>query len=168
MESLVHNLGLDWKLLLAQAVNFLIVLVVLRLTVYQPLLHLLRERRRRIEEGLTKAQEADRRLGEIGELQKEKLREAEQQGLSIIRNAETQAAARGDEILKAAAGREAEVMKRADGRAEAMAAETRSQLEGEAVGLVKRILTRVVEVDPQAVDDALIQKVARETRIHAD
>ncbi len=163
MQSLINNLGLDWKLLLAQAVNFLIVLVVLRLTVYQPLLHLLRERRRRIEEGLVKAQEADRRLAEIGELQKEKLREAEQQGLSIIRQAETQAVGRGEEILKAAAGREAEVMKRAESRAEALATETRSQLEREAVGLVRRILTRVVEVDPQAVDDALIQKAAQET-----
>ena len=105
MESLLHNLGLDWKLLLSQAVNFLIVLVVLRLTVYKPLVELMRKRRERIEEGLTKATEADTRLAQISELQKEKLKEAEQEGMKILKSSEERARAEQKRILDEAARR---------------------------------------------------------------
>ena len=69
MQELIHNLGLDWKLFLAQAFNFLVVLVVLRLTVYKPLLGFLAQRRTKIEEGIMKSEEADRRLHESRKIQ---------------------------------------------------------------------------------------------------
>ena len=72
MQQLFAQLGIDWHLLLSQAVNFFLLLVVLRLFVYTPLLKLLHDRRARIEEGLTKADEADKRLVEVEEIGKGK------------------------------------------------------------------------------------------------
>ena len=65
MAELAEQLGLDWKLLLSQAVNFLLLLFLLRKFAYLPLLKILKERRARIEEGLAKATEADKRLLEV-------------------------------------------------------------------------------------------------------
>ena len=38
MSQLFSQLGIDWHLLLSQAVNFLILLVILRLVAYKPIL----------------------------------------------------------------------------------------------------------------------------------
>ena len=64
MEALA-NLGIDWKLLLAQVVNFVVVLLVLRRFAYQPMLRLLDERTHKIEKGLADAESATRKLGEM-------------------------------------------------------------------------------------------------------
>jgi F-type H+-transporting ATPase subunit b len=61
MEQLLTQLGIDWHLLISQAVNFFLLLIVLRIFVYKPLLTVLRERREKIENGIIKAEEADRR-----------------------------------------------------------------------------------------------------------
>lgn len=58
MEDLVTKLGLDWKLLLAQMINFLILVWVLRRFAYRPIVKLLDERRRKIERGLEDAKQS--------------------------------------------------------------------------------------------------------------
>ncbi len=68
MQDLVTQLGLDWRLLLSQAANFLILLIVLRLFAYKPLIPMLKERRAKIEDGLAKAKEADHRLSQANEM----------------------------------------------------------------------------------------------------
>jgi F-type H+-transporting ATPase subunit b len=164
MQSLFTNFGLDWKLLLSQAANFFLVLIILRLTVYRPLVELMKKRRARIEEGLTKAAEADRRLAEIGELQKEKLKEAERQGIAVIKSAEEQAKERGRQLLEEAARAETDILARAKERAAADEAAALRKVEAEAVHLVKEILVKTVRVKPEAVDEALIAKVAKELK----
>ncbi|MDP6605878.1 MAG: F0F1 ATP synthase subunit B [Dehalococcoidia bacterium] len=54
----IAALGFSLPGLIAQLVNFLILLVVLRLFLYRPLLNMLDERKRRISEGLNRAEEA--------------------------------------------------------------------------------------------------------------
>ena len=52
MQELFHSLGIDWKLLLAQGTNFLVVLIVLTFVLWKPLIRVLNERRKKIEAGL--------------------------------------------------------------------------------------------------------------------
>jgi F-type H+-transporting ATPase subunit b len=165
METLVEKLGLDWKLLLSQAVNFIILLTVLRLTVYKPLLNLLNKRRKTIEEGLAKAAEADKRLSEISELQKEKIKEAQAEGQEIIRGAENKAKTQEQKILAAAAQKESELLKRASEKAEAQRLEALHTIENEAVGIVRRILEKTVSLSPDKIDDSLIEKAAKEHQL---
>src|ERR1700685_3808132 len=91
MQQLLSQLGIDWHLLLAQAINFFLLLIVLRLYVYKPLLKMMHDRRTRIEEGLVKADEADRRLYEADEMMKNKVKEADAQALDILKRTETEA-----------------------------------------------------------------------------
>ena len=166
MESLIANLGLDWKLLLSQAVNFLILLTVLRFALYKPLINMMRARRERIEEGLTKAEEADRRLEEISHLQKEKTQEAEAKGLEIVAAAAKTAKQEEQHILAGARVKEEQILLQAKEKAEAQEKEAFAKVQREAAGLVKEILVKVVSLSPEAVDDALIQKAATATGKH--
>ncbi len=162
MQELIKNFGLDWKLFLAQAINFFIVLVVLRLTIYKPLLKFLAERKKNIEKGIEKSEEADRRLHEVGELKKNKVKEAEEEVVKIMRSAESRAKEEAQKILDAAAEKEAGIMKTAMERIEAEKLLERKKLYNEAAALVKKIIVKTVELDPQSIDDKLIEKVAQE------
>lgn len=51
MSDLIHNLGIDWKLLIAQLINFAILFFVLRRFAFRPLLALLDKRREKVVEG---------------------------------------------------------------------------------------------------------------------
>ena len=64
MSELFSKLGIDWRLLVAQLANFLILLFVLRRFAYKPLLKLLEERKQRIADGLANAQKAKSNLEE--------------------------------------------------------------------------------------------------------
>ena len=91
MNALLDQLGIDWKLFLSQAVNFFILLVVLTFFVYKPLMKVIKQRNAKIKEGLEKAEEADVRLKEIDVIGKEKIKEAEQKGIEIIKETEDKA-----------------------------------------------------------------------------
>ncbi len=156
MADLFRSLGIDWRLLLSQAANFIILLIVLRAFVYAPLLRVLKERRARIEEGLAKADEADKRLIDANEMAAAKMKEAEREGLSVIADARIKAVkdkAAADEKLKveeaAARVNLEETMKRR--RIEADAA-----LAHEEGAIIKAAILKTVELSPDAVDDALI------------
>ena len=158
MSDLIHKLGIDWKLLSSQAVNFLILLFVLRKFAYKPLLKILEKRRGGIEEGLAKATEADRRLKEANEAKKEKIKEGERESLEMLRRTEEQARETESKLLDAAHRKEAEVLKNAEVVALARQKEAEGRLREEAVALVKAAIVKTVELDPEAVDEKLIKK----------
>lgn len=65
MEEIVKVFGLNWKLLLIQAVNFAVLVLVLWYFLYRPILKMLDERRAKVEQGVKDAQAAQARLLEI-------------------------------------------------------------------------------------------------------
>lgn len=97
MEFLT-NFGFEPKLLLAQIINFVIVLWVLKKFLYKPVLEMLKKRQEAIEKGLHDAQEAEKRLAQAEEKQKIMLREAQEEAKKIIEDAKNH----GTELLKLA------------------------------------------------------------------
>ncbi len=162
MQQLFDQLGIDWHLLLSQAVNFFLLLVVLRLFVYKPLLKLMHDRRTRIEEGLTKADEADKRLLEVEEIGKGKIKEAETKAIGILKKTEGDAKELETRLLAEAKRKEAEEHVAAASRLAAQEAESRRASEQEAAALVKRAIAKTVELSPEKIDDALIAKAVAE------
>jgi len=59
MEEALRVFGINWKLLLTQAINFGVVLTVLFFVLYKPLLRVLEERRERIKKGVEDARAAE-------------------------------------------------------------------------------------------------------------
>ncbi len=163
MNSLIQNFGLNWGLLLSQAVNFLLVFIILRITVYKPLLGVMEKRKRKIESGIAKEEEASRRLLEISELQKEKLKEAELKALGILQSAEERGKKEEAKILEGAAKKTEASLRAAAAQIDAEKRAAILEAQHEVEHLVKRVLLEVVSVNPKAVDDALIKKVAQRT-----
>ncbi|MBI4034011.1 MAG: F0F1 ATP synthase subunit B [Candidatus Brennerbacteria bacterium] len=102
MLELIHNLGIDWKVLIAQIVNFAILLFVLKAFAYKPILKVLNDRRKRIEEAIKRSKSVDKRMAEIEALKEEVLSKARRESQEIIKKAEEAAVRAKESILKEA------------------------------------------------------------------
>ncbi len=91
MSELLENLEIKWQLLAAQAVNFFILLFLLKKFLYKPMLRFLRERREAIEEGLKKSELAEKQFREMRELQARELTKTRQEAQKIIAEAKKRA-----------------------------------------------------------------------------
>ncbi len=164
MSQLFSQLGIDWHLLLSQAVNFLLLLVILRLIVYKPLLELLHKRREKIEEGLMKAEEADKRLQEVDEIGREKIKEAENSAIQILKKTESDAKELEAKLVAEAKKREITELKNAESALRAQEEASRRAMEKEAAALVRAALVKTVELSPNLIDDALIARAVQEAK----
>ena len=99
MAELLENLEIKWQLLLAQTVNFFILLFLLKKFLYKPMLKFLRERREAIEEGLKKSELAEQKFQEMREIQAKELAKTRQEAQGIIDDAKKRGEVARDEIL---------------------------------------------------------------------
>ncbi|MDE2020122.1 MAG: hypothetical protein KGJ13_07295 [Patescibacteria group bacterium] len=164
MQQLLGQLGIDWHLLLSQGVNFLLLLVILRLVAYKPLLKIMHDRRARIEEGLLKAKEADERLHEVDKISKERIKEAENAAVRVLQKVEQDAKVLEAKLLAEARNKEEEEMRNAEAARQAKEEEATRKIEAEAVALVRRAIAKTVELKPEAIDEALIARAVREVQ----
>lgn len=81
-------LGINLPSLIAQIINFTILLAVLYLLAYKPVLRMLDERRKRIQEGLEASDEAKRRLAETEKEAAAQLETARHEGQGLIGQAQ--------------------------------------------------------------------------------
>ena len=105
MTELIEKFGVDWRILIAQAINFLVVLIVLRKFVYRPLMNMLNKRREDIEHGIKSAKEAEEKLRDADNIRLRTEKSAKEQALGIISKAEFDAGVRTDELMKQASDR---------------------------------------------------------------
>jgi len=81
---ILFMLGIDWKILLGQIINFLIVLFLLKKFALSPFLRILRERKQRIEEGLEKSKAAEEKIKDIREKREDIISKAQQKAVEIF------------------------------------------------------------------------------------
>lgn len=139
-------------------------LIVLRIFVYKPLLKLLHDRREKIEGGLVKAEEAERRLHEVDIIGKGKIKDAEHEAIAILKRTESDAKTLEEKLLAEVKRHEEEALKSAATQLRSQEAESRQALEKEAAALVRLAITRTVELSPEKIDDALIAKAVSEAK----
>lgn len=89
MDKAVEALGLNLPQLIAQVVNFFILLVILRLVAYKPILKMLDERKQRIAEGLNAAEIARAEAASAQANIQVQLDSARKDGQEIVANAQT-------------------------------------------------------------------------------
>ncbi len=80
----IADLGINVPVLVAQLVNFTILLVVLRLFAWGPLTKMLDERREKIRESLAAADEAKSQVAESGRQAQEQIEAARREGQQLI------------------------------------------------------------------------------------
>jgi F-type H+-transporting ATPase subunit b len=159
MDELVKTFHIDIKLMLAQVVNFSIVLFVLYKFAYGPILKNLNSRTDKIEKGIKDAQEATTKLTEMEKKEKEVLTQAKEESQKIINQAEetarkskeliaTEAKAQSEKIL-------ADAQRRIEEEKGKMLAEVKAEIAGLVVLATEKILHEKIDTTK---DSELINK----------
>lgn len=164
MSELVQKLGIEWNLLIAQAVNFLIVLFVLWLTAYKPLVRILRERKEKIEKGVRDADAAAERLADAEDAYSARIGDAEKRSGSIMEETEKRAKEREAELAIKVKEKEKKMIEEAERKARAVESEGREVLSREAAALVRGAIAKIAERDPETIDGALIGQALEEVK----
>ncbi|MEE8473079.1 MAG: F0F1 ATP synthase subunit B [Dehalococcoidia bacterium] len=108
MEGL-EKLGIAWPSLLAQVVNFLILLTLLYLVAYKPILRMLDNRSQRIKESMDQAKETQERYAQAEVEVRAQLDQSRQEGQALINQA-SQMGERVREEARQEARQEAETL----------------------------------------------------------
>lgn len=93
MEEIAHSLGIEWKLLIAQMINFGILAFILFKLIYKPLLKILDERAAMVKDAEEKSSSIEARLQEIKELEEKVLNEARLASATLLKDTEVSAGA---------------------------------------------------------------------------
>lgn len=97
--ELLEKLGIDWRLFVAQIINFLALLFVLYLFLYKPVLGLLERRRETIEKSLADAKKIEELAAKAEAATDAKMREVRKEAARILEEAERRAEALREEKL---------------------------------------------------------------------
>lgn len=165
MAELIHHFGVDWRLLIAQAINFLVVLFVLKRFAYGPIVQMLRKRREEIERGLHATKEAVKRLAQVEELKEAAAEEAREKALLIVSKAEEIAEKHKEEIARQAAQKGGAIIAEAKRVIEQERAKAGEETYAHAEGLIRLGLARVLgKMAPEERDGMLIKEALRELK----
>jgi len=134
----VDALGIEWTLLLAQIVNFAILIVLLRMFLYQPVLNMLNARKERIAQSMKDAERVSAAA-----------REAEQDKAKVLEQARREA-----QEIRAQATRDAEkIAQDVRGRAEQEATDIRMKSQADAA---KQVELALADANKQIADLAIL------------
>lgn len=164
MSQLLDALGINGKALLFQAINFGILLVVLTVFVYRPLARIMEERRKKIELGVKGGEQAVKIIADAETTKAQKISEGESQAVAIITSAEGEGQKRSQEIVHGAEKKAEYIIEEALSIAAKKKQEELEKLALEASTLVKEAIIKTVQLDPNQIDEKLIQKALHEIR----
>lgn len=120
MEQLIESFGIDGKLIVAQIINFVILLALLSYFLYKPMLKLLAERQEKIAKGITDAEAAAKARATADEEKRAVLTEAAQKASEVEKQAAQTAQKRGEEIVQEASEKAAGIVANAEKAGEAL------------------------------------------------
>jgi F-type H+-transporting ATPase subunit b len=164
MSELFYKLGIDWKLILIQIVNFSLLLFVLTILLYKPLLNVIKERKKNVDDAIKFIKDAELKVVEIEKLNKEKIAQAENRAISIINNAQQEALKVKNDILEQAKLKSSEIIKETNDLVERIKIESLENLMKEAKLLVRDAILKTVSLDPDKIDEKLISKALEEIK----
>jgi F-type H+-transporting ATPase subunit b len=163
LNDVVLKTGFDWPHVAAQSICFLLVATVLYLYAFGPILKILDQRRRLIEEGLASAEKAKRELRETEEARKAILQKATAQADQMIAEATQAALAQKAMILERAQVEATDIVTKARVQAVTESEHTRTELMKEVGNLV---LSTTQLVTGKVLTPSDQQRLTEEARLH--
>lgn len=144
MDSLITTFHIDWKIIIAQAINFLIVFLVLYFFALKPLGKLMKEREKRIEGGLDDAKNNAKLLESTKKEYDAVLAKARSEANDIFQKGKAEA----EENKKA-------ILEKAHSEVETMIANGKKLLETEKVKIVEGAKGEIVSLVVSATEKLL-------------
>ena len=138
------NFGIQPVLLLAQIVNFLVILFVLKRFFYKPITKALNDRKEKIAQSLKNAEQIDQRLKETEEKSAQILEKAQKEAQEILQSAKVDAQNITDNANIDAKALAEETVVAAKAQIEAQKEEMKQQLESETIELVAAVVKKVL------------------------
>ena len=117
MSQVLSVFGIDWRLLLINAVNFGLVLVALRYFLYAPVMRMLETRREKLAQGVRDADNAARSLSEIENSRAEVLAAAGKDADALVAAARAAGAQKERELMQKGEATAATLMRDASAQA---------------------------------------------------
>ncbi len=145
MSEMLTKLGIDWRLFIAQLVNFTILFLILRAFAWKPITAALEQRRQKIAKGIDNAKRADEQLESIEIERKEAMTEARKEANKIVEDAKQKAIVLKDEKMRMA---KTEIEKQVDEAKEMILGErqaTYNALKNDLADLITKATGKIVK-----------------------
>ncbi len=131
MDALLDAFGIDWKLLIAQAVNFGILIVALYFLLYKPVLKVLEERQQLVAKGVEDAERASQKLAGADTVAAATVEKADKEAAELLATARDSAATERTRLVKEAEARAAAISADAEARSKEASAKMLRESEKE-------------------------------------
>lgn len=158
----MEALGINLNFIIAQIINFLVMLFILRAFVYQPVLNMLDARREKIRESLSAAEKARAEAANSNRDNEEVIAKARREAQDIIRAAEERARGREQQLIAEASTEAEGIKQRARQDLQYEREQTMAQLRGEVAELSLAIARKTIseslinrEAHSRIVDEVL-------------
>lgn len=151
LYELMGTFGVEWRVIFAQALNFIVVAFILWRFAFRPVLHTLDERQEKIAQGLRDAEVARKRLDEAESEKAETLRKAHGESQEILVAARDKARAYDEKMRAETAVQLEEMRKRAEAAQRIEREKMFSDLKEEIARLV--VLTSASVLKNELTDD---------------
>lgn len=151
--ELIEKLGIDWKILIFQIINFGILVFILTKFVYRPVLNMLEKRSKMIEKGVEDAKKSEALLKQIEEVRMTKFAETERKIGALLTQAKVDAETLKKKIIEEAARQAEDLVKRAkiqvEEEKEKMVEAAKQEVVKYAIRVAAKILEREFTEDHQ-------------------
>ncbi|MDB5265845.1 MAG: atpF [Parcubacteria group bacterium] len=131
MAALFAAFGLQLPLLIAQLVNFAILMIALTYLLYKPVMKTIEARKQKVAQGVLDAEEATKKLSTADAEATVTVQQAEKEAEGIVASAREEAGSEKMRIVKEADARAASIAADADARAKETAAKSLRESEKE-------------------------------------
>jgi F-type H+-transporting ATPase subunit b len=159
METIIKAFHIDWQLMVAQLVNFAVVVAVLWFFAFKPLNKIMDERSKKIAKSLNDADAITRHLKEAETEKEHRIKEGRQQAQEIIQEAKVIAEKEREKTVTAAKAEVTELVEQSKqqiNRAkEKMLSEAQNEISTVVVIAARHLLT---EISDKKIDQALADK----------
>ncbi|MAG45018.1 ATP synthase F0 subunit B [bacterium] len=160
--ELLGKLGINWTLLLAQIINFLVLFFLLKKFLYKPILGIIEKRQKKIKKGLENAEKAEHDLARASARAEKIIIKANKESQDIIRKSEKQAEQVNNKMIAQAEEKISDLQLRAKDEIsqakEQMLEQARDELADLVVLATERVLEEKIDgkKDKMLVERALI------------
>ncbi len=149
--EILELFGVDWKLMLAQLVNFAIVVFVLWKFAIKPLMATMEERNKEISKGLDDAKSATERLDQVEQEVKTKLNEVKQEGAVVL-----------DKARKQSESERQATIDKTKQEVETVIAKAKEQIQAEKTAMVSEVKKEVADMVVIALQKILSENLSKD------
>lgn len=142
----MKELGIDPKLLLAQLINFAILVFVLKKFLYKPVIAMLEKRKKEIDEGLKLSEKMKDEEEKLEDKHRKVIETARKEAKEIVEEAKKQAKGQTKEIIERAHKEAADIIEKAKEQVIISRKGSEKELREEAVNMAVAMIKRVVPI----------------------